>query len=158
VGNAMKNSISRHLVEGFYQARMSRDPALIAPLLDDNVKWSISGPVDLIPFCGVREGKEAVIDVIVRVAPTMLIVTKLEFEELLVDRDRAAGFTKLTAVQRSTGRTISYQRAELFRFRDNKITSYHSILDSFDIAEQVLGHPIDLSSHHASANGQLFLA
>jgi ketosteroid isomerase-like protein len=141
----MPNCISRQLVRDFYQARMSRDPARIAPLLDDDVEWSISGPIDIIPFCGRRRGKEAVIDAIVRIVPALLTVTKLEFEEILVDGERAAGFTKLTAVQISTGRTISYQRAELFRFRDNKIISYRSILDSFDIVEQMLGHPIDLS-------------
>jgi ketosteroid isomerase-like protein len=141
----MTNIALRQLARDFYQARMSRNPAKIAPFLDEDVTWSISGPVELIPFCGERRGKEAVIDAIVRVAPALLTVTKLEFEELLVDGDRAAGFTRVTAVQTSTKRIISYQRAELFIFRDNKIISYRAILDSFDVAEQVLGHQIDIS-------------
>ena len=53
---------------------------------------------------------------------------------------RAAGFTRLAAVQSGTGRIITYQRAEFFLFRDNKILSYHAILDSFDLSEQMLGH------------------
>ncbi len=142
----MKISVSRQLVQDFYQARMSRDPARIARFLDDDVEWLISGPVDLIPFCGRRRGKEAVIDAIVRLAPSLLTVTKLEFDELLVDGDRAAGFTRVTGVQASTKRVISYQRAELFVIRHNKIVSYRAILDSLDVAEQVLGYPIDLSN------------
>lgn len=142
----MAAAVSRQRVRDFYQARMSREPERIAQFLDDDVEWSISGPVDLIPFCGQRRGKESVIDAIVRVAPALLTVTKLEFEELLVDHDRAAGFTRVTAVQASTKRVISYQRAELFLFRNDKIISYRAILDSFDVAEQVLGYPIDLSS------------
>jgi len=141
----MTNTVSRQLVQDFYQARLSRDPARIAPLLDDDVTWSISGPIDVIPFCGERHGKDAVIDAIVRLVPTLLTVTKLEFEELLIEGDRAAGITRLTAIQTGTGRVISYQRADFFRFRDNRVTSYRAILDSLDFAEQVLGHPIDLS-------------
>ena len=126
----MTNVALRQHVRDFYQARMSRDPARIAPFLDDDVTWSISGPVDVIPFCGERRGKQAVIDAIVRLVPTLLTVTKLEFEELLIDGDRAAGFTRLTAVQTGTRRVISYQRAEFFRFRDNRIVAYRAILDS----------------------------
>jgi ketosteroid isomerase-like protein len=141
----MTSAALSQLVRDFYQARMSRDPAKIAPFLNEDVTWSISGPIDVIPFCGERQGKEAVIDAIVRIFPTLLTVTKLDIEELLVDSERAAGFTKLTAIQTGTGRVISYRRAEFFRFRDNKILAYRSILDSLDVAEQMLGHPIDLS-------------
>jgi ketosteroid isomerase-like protein len=142
----MTNVAMRQRVRDFYQARMSRDPAKIAPFLDEDVTWSISGPIDLIPFCGQRRGKEAVMDAIVRLAPAVMTVTKVEFEELLVDGDRVAGFTRLTAIRAGgAGRIISYHRAEFFRFRDNKIVAYRAILDSLDAAEQVLGHSIDLS-------------
>jgi ketosteroid isomerase-like protein len=148
----MTNAVSRQHVQDFYQARMSRDPARIASFLDDDVTWSIFGPVDLIPFCGQRQGKDDVIDAIVRLVPTLLTVTKLEIDELLIDGDRAAGFTRITAVRAGTGRIISYQRAEFFRFRDNKIVTYRSILDSFDAAEQMIGHPIDLSHFSKQAH------
>ena len=63
----------------------------------------------------------------------------------LVDDNRAAVFNHITSTQNRTGRTISYQRAEFFAFRDGKIAVYRSIMDSFDIAEQVLGHEIDIT-------------
>jgi predicted ester cyclase len=72
-------------------------------------------------------------------------VTKLNLDEVLVDGDRAAGFSRLFAVQSGTGRTITYQRAEFFQFLDNRIMSYHAILDSFDLSEQMLGHAINTS-------------
>ena len=67
-----------------------------------------------------------------------------EVEELLVDGDRAATVSRVTALQRGTNRVISYRQAQFFRFRDNKIVSYRAILDSFDAAEQLLGRAIDL--------------
>jgi predicted ester cyclase len=84
-------------------------------------------------------------------------VTKLNLDELLIDGDRAAAFNRLAAVQSGTGRTITYQRAEFFQFRDNKIRIYHAVLDSFDMAEQMLGHAINTSLTNApsafAANG-----
>jgi ketosteroid isomerase-like protein len=138
-------TISKQHVRDFYDARMSRDPKVIARFLHDEVEWSIAGPVDLIPFCGQWRGKAAAIDVMCRVAPSCITVSKFIIDELLVDGDRAAVFNRITSTQTRTGRTISYQRAEFFVFHDGKILSYRSIMDSFDIAEQVLGHEIDLT-------------
>ena len=137
--------VSRQRVRDFYEARMSRDPELIAQFLHDDVEWAVAGPVDLIPFCGQHRGKAAALDTMVRVAPSVFKVTKVNLDELLIDGDRAAGFTRLAAVQSGTGRIITYQRAEFFLFRDNKIMTYHAILDSFDLSEQMLGHAINTS-------------
>ena len=144
--------VSRQRVRDFYQARMSRDPAIIAQFLHDDVEWMIAGPVDLIPICGQYHGKAAALDAIARVAPSVFRVTKLNLDELLVDGDRAAAFNRLAAVQSGTGRTITYQRAEFFQFRDNKIIIYHAVLDSFDMAEQMLGHAINTSLTNAPSD------
>jgi ketosteroid isomerase-like protein len=144
--------VSRQLVRDFYEARMSRDPDVIAQFLHDDVEWTVAGPVDLIPFCGQHYGKAAVIDAMVRIASTVFKLVKLNLDELLVDGDRAAGFNRLTATQSGTGRTITYQRAEFFLFRENKILTYRSILDSFDAAEQMLGHSINTSLTNAPAD------
>jgi ketosteroid isomerase-like protein len=139
-------------VRDFYEARMSRDPDVIAPFLHDDVEWAVAGPVDLIPFCGQYHGKAAVMDAMVRVAPSVFKVTKLNVDELLVDGDRAAAFNRLAAIQSGTGRTITYQRAEFFLFSDNKILVYRSVLDSFDAAEQMLGHAINTSLTNAPSD------
>jgi ketosteroid isomerase-like protein len=144
--------VSRQRVRDFYDARMSRDPDLIAQFLHDDVEWAVAGPVDLIPFCGQHHGKEAALDTLVHIVPSVLKITKLDLDELLIDGDRAAGFSRLTAVQSGTGRTITYQRAEFFQFRDDKIVTYRVIFDSFDMAEQVLGHAINTSLTNAPSD------
>jgi ketosteroid isomerase-like protein len=137
--------VSRQRVRDFYEARMSRNPDLIAQFLHDDVEWAIAGPIDLIPFCGQYRGKQAALDALVRVAPSVFKVTKVNIDEILIDGDRAASFSRLAAVLHGTGRTITYQRAEFFQFRDNKIIGYRAVLDSFDMAEQMLGHAINTS-------------
>ena len=53
-----KNSaVPRAAVEAFYRALADRDMDTLATYLDDDVVWTISGPVDILPFCGQRVGK-----------------------------------------------------------------------------------------------------
>jgi ketosteroid isomerase-like protein len=139
----MPTPISRQLVQEFFQARLSRDPARIAAYLHDDVEWSIAGPIDLLHFCGEQHGKPAVIDAIVRRVPSLLEVTGMNFEEILIDGERAATFMRLSAIHAATGRAVSYRCAQFLRFRDGKLVEFRALLDSFDAAEQVLGHPIN---------------
>ena len=74
----------------------------------------------------------------------MLNVLKVELTALLIDRDRTATFSRMVAMLPGTERTISYHQAQFMRFRDNKIFEYRGIIDSFDAAEQMIGHPIAL--------------
>ena len=140
----MPQILTRAHVENFRQARLTRDPQQIEPFVDDNVDWLITGPVELLHFCGHRRGKAEALDCIIRLMPQVLEVSRIELSSLLVDRDRAASFSRLIAVQPGTGRTISYHQAQFMRFRDNKIVEYRGIIDSFDAAEQMMGHPIAL--------------
>ena len=141
----MPSPVSRGVVAAFYKALASRDPARIAPFLDDDVEWMIVGPVDLFDFCGLRRGKAAVIDLYQNVIPAVMQVTRFTTDIALVDSDRAATLNRLTGLLRGSDRTISYRTANFVRFRDDKVVEFRAIIDSFDAAEQMLGHPIELA-------------
>jgi ketosteroid isomerase-like protein len=141
----MATSVTRDLVLGFFDARVSHDPARIAPYLDDNIDWLIAGPVDLLHFCGQRHGKAEVLDNLVRIGPSVMRPTRMETQELLVDGDRAATFVLMSGVLARTTRTVSYRSAQFMRFRNRKIIEFRSLIDSFDAAQQVLGHAIDVA-------------
>ena len=74
--------------------------------------------------------------------PEVLIGFTVDVHSMLIDRDRVASLSRLTGVQRSTGRTISYNQAQFVQFRDGKIVEYRGIIDSYSAAEQMIGHPI----------------
>ena len=141
----MTTGTSRELVEAYFKALLSRDPLRIAQVLHDDIEWSLGGPVDLLPFCGQRHGKKAVIDTMVRLAPTSIRLNTIEMEQLLVDGDRAAAFMRISGILAATGRTVSYKSAQFLRFRDGKLRELRALFDTFDAAEQFLGHPIDTS-------------
>ncbi len=138
----MAQPVSKSIVQAFYLAYVSRDAARMAAFLDDDVEWLVTGPVDLLEYCGYRRGKEAVIDLYARILPELFEFKGFDPRDFLIDGDRAAVFGRISAVQRSSGRLISYMCAHFVRFRNEKVISFSSLTDSFDAAEQVLGHPI----------------
>jgi ketosteroid isomerase-like protein len=139
----MKESVSSSVVQAFYQAFAERDPLRMAPLLADEVEWTIPGPISVFPFCGHRRGKAAVIDYIARLVPSMFSVKQLEPEERVIDGNVAAVLANMCAVQKDTGRTIVYHVAHFFTFRDDKAVAVISMADTFDAAEQFVGHRIN---------------
>jgi ketosteroid isomerase-like protein len=143
---AKPKSLNRVIAQAFYEAYASRDAAKLAPFLDDDVRWTICGPVELLPYCGTRHGKAAVLDLIERLVPELFRITSFVPETLLVDGDRAATLNRLSGQRTEDGRVISYRVAQFLRFHDGKVVDYRSVIDSFDAAEQVLGHRIELAA------------
>jgi ketosteroid isomerase-like protein len=138
----MTEPVPRAVVEGFYKALASCDMAALAPYLDDDVAWTISGPIDVLPFCGQRRGKAVVLKLLDRDIPALLEKRCMVPSAMLVDGDSAAVFGKLMASRGDIGRKISYRIAQFVRFKDEKVVDYISIIDSFDAVEQVLGHQL----------------
>jgi ketosteroid isomerase-like protein len=137
--------ITREWVDAFNEAYAGRQMDRLAPLLDDDVRWVISGPVDVMPFCGERRGKQAVLDMVDRVAPRQFAGVRFAPELVLIEGDRASTLCRASGVRVADGRTISWRVAQFMRFRDQKIVEYCSVIDSFDAAEQVLGYSIELA-------------
>lgn len=143
--STMTTAVSAELVREFFAARVAGDVARIGALIDDNVEWSISGPVDILPYAGQRRGKQAVLDTVVQQGRKIFEITDAQIDDIVVDGDKAMVRTRLSGIHRPTGRQISYSSAQLFAYRDGKIVRFRSIIDSFDAAEQMLGREIDIS-------------
>jgi ketosteroid isomerase-like protein len=138
----MTKPVARAVVDAFYEAYTERDTDKIAPFLDEDVEWTISGPVDVLPFCGTCHGKAAVLDLIERLVPSVFQVFCFVPSTVLVDGDKVATLNRLWGNRTVDGRVISYRLAHFLRFRDGKVVENLSLIDSFDAAEQVLGHPL----------------
>lgn len=137
------DAVPRAVVEAFYKALADRDMGTLAAFLDDQVVWTISGPVDILPFCGQRTGKDVVMKLLVRDIPAFLSGRRFVPSMMLVDGDRAAVLGRLTATKRDDGHAISYRIAHFIKFRDEKVVEYVSIIDSFDAVEQMLGYNLE---------------
>jgi ketosteroid isomerase-like protein len=151
----MTDSVPRFVVEAFYKVYAARNVDKIAGFLADDVEWTISGPVDLLPFCGTFRGKTDVLDLIRRQVPDVMRVFSFVPDSILVDGDRVAMLSRQSAKRTSDGRVISYRVANFMRFRDGKVVENLSLLDSFDAVEQVLGHPLAAHESLLPARGNM---
>lgn len=147
----MTNPVTRQVVERFYAALAVRDLETLAPYLDDDVVWTISGPVDILPICGRHSGKANVLRMLDGQVPTLFTDRRFTVSAMLIDGDRAAVLGRLTATLYANGRSISYRTGKFMQFRDGKLIDYTSIIDSFDAAEQVLGHSLGMNGGSARA-------
>lgn len=137
-----ENPVKRELVEGFYAAYAGRDAASFAEFLDDGVEWTVSGPVDVLPYCGTHHGKAAVLDVFERRVPEIFSAFRLVRDSMLLDGNRVATLNRWTARRADDGRVISYRLAHFMRFRNDRLVANVSLIDSYDAVEQVLGHSL----------------
>ena len=146
-------SVPRAVVGAFFEVYAARDASKIAAFLHDDVEWTVSGPPDLLPFCGTWRGKADVLDLIGRLVPGVIRVFSFAPHAILVDGDQVAMLNRQSARRAEDGRVISYRVANFMRFKDGKVIENLSLLDSFDAVEQVLGHP--LAVHAGAAAGDL---
>jgi len=134
----------RPTVEAFYKACAERDIERVMSSIADDVDWLVQGPVDIFAFLGQRRGKAAVLEGFREIAERFE-VTGYKVEVLLVDGDRAAALIRMTSIVRATGKTTSIRTSQFSRFRDGKVIEMRSIIDTYDMVEQVLGHSLDLA-------------
>jgi ketosteroid isomerase-like protein len=139
---SMADTVSRSVVDAFCNAYAARDVDRIAGFLHDGVEWTINGPVDYLRFCGTHRGKAAVLDLIKRQVPEVLRTFSFVPETVMVEGNQLAMLHRQSARRTDDGRVISYRVANFIRFHDGKVIKNLSLLDSFDVVEQVLGQPL----------------
>jgi ketosteroid isomerase-like protein len=151
----MTECLSRAVVDAFCKVYAARDVDKIAASLADDVEWTISGPVDLLPFCGVHRGKADVLDLIGRLVPQVLHTFSFVPDTILVDGDQVAMLSRQTAKRAGDRRVISYRVANFLRFRDGKVIRNLSFLDSFDAVEQLVGRSLSGGTARTANTGNL---
>ena len=112
-------------------------------LIDDDIDWAIYGPIDMFPFFDARRGKAAVLDVIRRVADNIR-VHRFDRESIMLGADSAASMMRYSLTMLDANKPISLRLAQFAQFKAGKLTSIRILVDTFDLVEQALGHPIHL--------------
>lgn len=151
----MTETVTHALVDAFYAAYASQNTESLAAVLHDDVTWTISGPVDVLSFCGTRRGKAAVIHLVDKIVPSVYRVASFSRDEILMDGDRVATLNRMSARRCCDGRVISYRLAHFLRFQNGMLIEATSIIDSFDAVEQMLGHSLEVSEDRHEEIGDL---
>jgi endonuclease/exonuclease/phosphatase family metal-dependent hydrolase len=115
----------------------------IDPLIDEEVDWAIYGPIDMFPFLGARHGKDAVMAVIKQIAENIRL-HRLDREKVMLGEDSAAAMLRLSLTALDANKPILVRVAHFAQFKAGRLRSIRILVDTFDLVEQALGHPIHL--------------
>jgi ketosteroid isomerase-like protein len=122
----------------------------IEPLIDEDVDWAIYGPIDMFPFLGARQGKAAVIEVIRQIAENIK-VHRFDREKVMLGVDSAASMLRFSLTALDSNKPISLRVAHFAQFKADRLRNIRVLVDSFDLVEQALGHPIQLPKMNSLA-------
>ena len=126
-----------------HRALSERRPEDLAALLDEDVDWAIYGPIDMFPFFGARRGKAAVLEVIRQIADNIR-VHRFDREQVMLGMESAASMMRYSLTALDANKPISLRLAQFAQFKAGKLASIRILVDTFDLVEQALGHPIHL--------------
>ena len=95
------------------------------------------------PFFGARRGKAAVLEVIRQIADNIR-VHRFDRESMMLGADTAASMMRYSLTMLDANKPISLRLAQFAHFNAGKLVSIRILVDTFDLVEQALGHPIHL--------------
>jgi ketosteroid isomerase-like protein len=126
-----------------HRAINERQPEDLEALIDDDVDWAVYGPIDMFPFFGARRGKAAVLEVIREIADNVR-VHRFDRESMMLGAESAAAMMRYSLTMLDANKPISLRLAQFAQFKAGKLVSIRILVDTFDLVEQALGHPIHL--------------
>lgn len=115
----------------------------IEALIDEDIDWSLYGPIDMFPCLGARHGKRAVLDVLSNLAE-IVHIRRFDRETTMLGMDHAASMLRCCLVLRNSDSPVSLRVAQFARFKTGRLVDMRVLVDTFDLVEQVLGRSIHL--------------
>lgn len=126
-----------------HRAINERQFADIEALIDEDVEWTLYGPVEMFPFFGARRGRAAVLDVIRQIAENVR-VHRFDRETIMLGADSAASMMRYSLTALDSNKPISVRLAHFAQFTDGRLRSLRILVDSYELVEQALGRPLHL--------------
>ena len=140
-----ENQMTEHSLWRFsralHRAINERQFADIEALIDEEVEWSLYGPVEMFPFFGARRGRAAVLDVIRQIAENVR-VHRFDRETIMLGAESAASMMRYSLTALDSNKPISVRLAHFAQFRDGRLRSLRILVDSYELVEQALGRPL----------------
>lgn len=139
----MNEDQTRAIVRELYDAYARGDMERITAAIHDDIDWVMYAPVGVFPFAGPRRGRAAVLKVLAAIGE-LYRMESYKLEILVVEGDRAAVMSDISFIQLATNRTMRFRVSNFLRYRNGQLIEFREFSNTFDVAEQVLGHELPL--------------
>src|SRR3984885_7256858 len=126
-----------------HRAINERQTEDLEPLIDEDVDWTVYGPLDMFPLLGARHGKAAVLEGVRQIAENVR-VHRFDRETIMLGVDSASSMMRYSLTSLESNKPISLRVAHFAQFKGGQLSNIRVLVDSFDLVEQALGHPLHL--------------
>jgi ketosteroid isomerase-like protein len=115
----------------------------IETLIDEDVEWTVHGPVEIFPFFGARRGKAAVLEVIRQIADNIR-VHRFDRETIMLGAESAASMMRYSLTALDSNKPVNLRIAHFAQFKDGRLSHLRVLIDTFELVEQTVGYPMQL--------------
>lgn len=107
----------------------------IESLIDDDIDWTIHGPVEAFPFFGARRGKSAVLEVLRQIADRVR-VHRFDREQIMLGVEQAASMLRYSLTMLDTNKPARLRLAHFAQFKEGQLSRMRILVDSCELMEQ----------------------
>ena len=98
----------------------------------------------MFPFLGARRGRDAVLEVVRQIAENVR-VHRFDRETIMLGVDSASSMMRYSLTSLESNKPISLAASRISpSSRRGRLSNIRVLIDSFDLVEQALGHPLHL--------------
>ena len=133
----MVENLNRQRVLNFLDVFYAGDVEAALARCSDDVELIAPAPIEILPHMGRRAGKDGVRQTWQTVHARYSSLRR-ELRDIVADGDKVAVNLRAFFTKRGNGRTVQFDIAVFFTFRDGRIIRICEIMDTFDLVQQVL--------------------
>jgi ketosteroid isomerase-like protein len=111
-----------------HRAINDREFGELEPLIDEDVDWTLYGPIDMFPFLGARHGRAAVMEVIRQISNNVS-VRRFDRETVMLGVDSAASMLRYSLTSLESSKPIALRVAHFAQFRQGRLRNIRALLD-----------------------------
>lgn len=126
--------MSNAILDRWYQALKAGDAGALAAVTTDDVVVRWNGPVGIVPWAGIWQGRPKVVTFFKRVAEHLEILA-VEPVQTVATADAVVLVLEGHWRVRATGEELKVRAVNLFRFEDGRVAAYEVYPDSHAFAE-----------------------
>lgn len=121
------------LLRALYRAYGEGDIEPVIAALDEDVRWCSMGSTGDLPWLGQCHGFDGVVNYFQTLAEN-ITVNRYEPAYFVADGDRVVAIVTLSITHNATGRSSTFEKADVFLFRGGKILEFTEFYDTAGVA------------------------
>jgi hypothetical protein len=133
----MVENLNRQRVLNFLEMFYAGDVEGALARCSDDVELIAPAPIEILPHMGHRRGQDEVRQTWQTVNARYSSL-RYELRDIIADGDKVAANIRSFFTKRGNGRTVQFDIAVFYTFRDGRIIRICEVMDTFDLVQQVL--------------------